>query len=218
VVRKTVHLPIAKSALPVGQPPVNAVEMGGLIFTSGIPGIDPITGELPSDPEAQFEIAFDNLRDLLGRLGAGPETVGLLTVYTPGREGRAFINKPWLEMYPDENDRPARKTNHAPLPLGMHVQLQATAVLAGKRQAIGVPGLKHKDPLPMGARIGDYVFSSVFAPEDPATGKTVDGALAQIQPLLGVYEGLPVAVRHGGGVGAALAEFRRPARAQDASL
>ena len=178
--RNVFHLPIAESALPVGQPPVTAVEMGGLIFTSGIPGIDPINGNLPSDPEGQFAVAFDNLRDLLRMAGAGPESVGLLTVYTPGREGRAFINKPWLEMYPDENDRPARKTNHAPLPGGLHVQLQAIAVLNGERKAVGVPGLKHKDPLPMGARIGNYVFSSVFAPEDPATGKPVDGALAQI--------------------------------------
>ena len=61
------------------------------------------------------------------------------------------------------------------------MQLQATAVVGAKRQAIGVPGLKHKDPLPMGARLGPYVFSSVFAPEDPATGKPVEGALAQIE-------------------------------------
>ena len=179
--RNVYRLPITESALPVGQPPVTAVEMSGLLFTSGIPGIDPVNGTLPSDPEAQFAVAFDNLRDLLRMAGAGPESVGLLTVYTPDREGRAFINKPWLEMYPDENNRPARKTNHAPLPDGLHVQLQAVAVLNGTREAIGVPGLKHKDPLPMGARIGDYVFSSVFAPEDPATGKTVEGALAQIK-------------------------------------
>lgn len=179
--RNVVHLPIARKALPVGQPPVSAVEMGGLVFTSSVPGIDPVSGEMPSDPEAQFAIAFDNLRDLLAMAGAGPESVGLLTVYTPGREGRAFINKPWLAMFPDENDRPARKTNHAPLPEGLHVQLQAVAVLNGTRRSIGVPGLKHKDPLPMGACIGNYVFSSVFAPEDPATGKPVEGALAQIK-------------------------------------
>jgi 2-iminobutanoate/2-iminopropanoate deaminase len=180
VKRKVVHLPIAASALPKGQPPVSAVTMGDLVFTASVPGIDPKTGELPSSPEAQFDQAFANLRELLRLAGAGPESVGLLTVYTPGREGRAFINKPWLEMYPDDNDRPARKTNHAPLPEGMHVQLQATAVLKGTRQPIGVPGLKHKDPLPIGARVGNYVFSSVFAPEDPATGKPVEGAIPQI--------------------------------------
>jgi 2-iminobutanoate/2-iminopropanoate deaminase len=32
----------------------------------------------------------------------------------------------------------------------------------------------------MGARLGNFVFSSVIAPEDPATGKLVEGALPQI--------------------------------------
>lgn len=179
--RNIARLPISDSALPVGQPAISAVRTGDLVFTSSIPGVDLATGKISSDPETQFAVAFENLRRLLRQAGAGPESVGLITVFTPGREGRAFINKPWLDMYPDDNDRPARKTNHAPLPEGLEVQLQAIAVLNADRQSIGVPGLKHKDPLPMGARIGAYVFSSVFAPEDPATGQPVAGALAQIK-------------------------------------
>jgi len=179
VKRNVVHLPLSNAKLPLGQPPVTAVVMGDMVFTSSVPGIDRRTGSIPANAEAQFAHAFENLAELLRLAGVGLDRVGLLTVYTPGREGRAFINKPWLEMFPDENDRPARKTNHAPLPAGLHVQ--AVAVLGGSRRAVGVPGLSHKDPLPMGARIGNYVFSSVFAPEDPATGKPVEGALAQIK-------------------------------------
>jgi 2-iminobutanoate/2-iminopropanoate deaminase len=179
--RDVFHLPVSHGALPIGQPSVSAVHMGDLIFTSGVPGVDPVSGAIPPDPESQFANAFENLRRLLYEAGAGPESVGLLSIYTPGREGRAFINKPWLQMYPEDDDRPARKTNHAPLPEGLAVQLQAVAVVNAARQSIGVPGLKHKDPLPMGARLGPYVFSSVFAPEDPATGKPVEGPLEQIK-------------------------------------
>ena len=179
--RKVVHLSVPDSSLPLGQPPISAACVGDLVFTSSVPGVDLASGETPSDPGSQFAIAFENLRRLLREAGAGPDSVGLITVYTPGREGRAFINKPWLEMFPDDKDRPARKTNHAPLPSGLAVQLQAVAVVNAERHSIGVPGLKHKDPLPMGARLGPYVFSSVFAPEDPATGKPVEGALAQIK-------------------------------------
>ncbi len=135
---------------------------------------------MPADAEAQFALAFTNLRKLLEHAGVGPDSIGLITVWTPDRTGRAFINKPWLEMFPGEN-RPARKTNHAPLPPGVHVQLTAVAVAGATRTAIGVPGLKHKDPLPMGARLGRYVFSSVFAPEDPKDGKVVEGPLNQLQ-------------------------------------
>jgi enamine deaminase RidA (YjgF/YER057c/UK114 family) len=141
-----------EGALPVGQPPISAVRAGDLLFTSSIPGVDPATGALSADTRTQFAVAFDNLRRLLHEAGAGPESIGLITVYTPGREGRAFINEPWLAMYPDDDDRPARKTNHAPLPDGLQVQLQAVAVLNAGRQSIGVPGLSHKEPLPMGAR------------------------------------------------------------------
>jgi 2-iminobutanoate/2-iminopropanoate deaminase len=181
VKRSVVHLPMPEGALPVGQPPISAVRAGDLLFTSSIPGVDPATGALSADTRTQFAVAFDNLRRLLHEAGAGPESIGLITVYTPGREGRAFINEPWLAMYPDDDDRPARKTNHAPLPDGLQVQLQAVAVLNAGRQSIGVPGLSHKEPLPMGARVGAYVFSSVFAPEDPADGLPVAGAAAQIR-------------------------------------
>lgn len=179
--RKVVHLSAPDGSLPVGQPSISAACMGELVFTSSVPGVNLASGETPSDPESQFALAFENLRVLLREAGVGPDSVGLISVYTPGREGRAYINKPWLEMYPDDKDRPARKTNHAPLPSGLAVQLQAVAVVNAERQSIGVPGLKHKDPLPMGVRLGPYVFSSVFAPEDPGTGKPVEGALAQIK-------------------------------------
>ena len=176
---KTVYLPIAKDRLPVGQEPIAASKVGNVVFTSGVPGIDPSTGALAQGPEKQFELAFANLVSLLKMAGAGPESIGLLTVFIPDRTNRAFINKDWLKLFPS-NDRPARKTNQAPLPKGMEVQLMATAVLGPKREPLEIPGLSHKDPLPMGAKVGQFVFSSVIAPEDPKDGKLVAGALPQI--------------------------------------
>jgi 2-iminobutanoate/2-iminopropanoate deaminase len=195
VKRKTVHLSLPEASLPVGQAPVSATRIGDLIFTSGVPGIDPRSGELPSAPEKQFALAFENLQALLEKAGATPDAVGLITVFTPDRGGRAFINAPWLKMYPTA-DRPARKTNHAPLPLGLAVQVSAVAVLDGKRTSLGIPGLSHKDPLPMGASVGRYVFSSVFAPEDPANGRLVEGALAQIKR---VFDNGGLLLREAGG-------------------
>jgi 2-iminobutanoate/2-iminopropanoate deaminase len=159
---------------------MTAVRAGELVFTAGIPGIDTATGEIPPEPEKQFALAFQNLQSLLDKAGADKDSVGLITVFTPDRGGRAFINTPWLEMYPTAA-RPARKTNHAPLPEGLAVQVSAVAVPGAARTSLGIPGLSHKDPLPMGASVGRYVFSSVFAPEDPANGKLVAGALAQIK-------------------------------------
>jgi 2-iminobutanoate/2-iminopropanoate deaminase len=179
VTLKTVHLPLGKEWLAVGQEPVAAARIGNVVFTSGVPGIDLSTGRLGQGAEKQFELAFDNLVALLKKAGAGPEAIGLLTVFIPDRTNRTHINKDWLKLFPD-GDRPARKTNQAPLPKGMEVQLMAAAVVGTRREPLEISGLSHKDPLPMGARLGEFVFSSVIAPEDPKDGKLVAGALQQI--------------------------------------
>ena len=93
---KTVYLPIAKDWLAVGQEPIAACKVGNVVFTSGVPGIDRATGELGQGAEKQFELAFANLVTLLDMAGAGPESIGLLTVFIPDRANRAYINKDWL--------------------------------------------------------------------------------------------------------------------------
>jgi 2-iminobutanoate/2-iminopropanoate deaminase len=177
--RKSVSLPLPREWLERGQEPVTATRIGSMVYTSGVPGIDRKTGQLAVGPERQFAAAFDNLTALLEAACAGPESIGLLTVWIPDRTNRGYINKDWLRLYPG-TDRPARKTNQAPLPQGLEVQLMAACVLGETRVGIEIPGLSHKDPLPMGARLGPMVFSSVLAPEDPAGGKLVQGALPQI--------------------------------------
>jgi 2-iminobutanoate/2-iminopropanoate deaminase len=179
MMRKSVRLPLSKDWLERGQEPITATTIGKLIFTSGVPGIDLKSGLLAEGPERQFAAAFENLERLLQAAGAGPDCVGLLTVWIPDRTNRAHINKDWLRLYPGA-DRPARKTNQAPLPAGLEVQLMAACVLGEQRLPIEIPGLSHKDPLPMGAKLGSMVFSSVIAPEDPVSGKLVGGALPQI--------------------------------------
>ena len=197
---KTVYLPIAKGRLPVGQEPIAASKVGDVVFTSGVPGIDPATGMPGQGPEKQFELAFANLVELLKMAGAGPEAIGLLTVFIPDRTNRAHINKEWLKLFPGR-DKPARKTNQAPLPNGIEVQLMATAVLGVKREPLEIPGLSHKDPLPMGAKMGEFVFSSVIAPEDPADGKLVAGALPQIDRC---FENMKLMMKAAGGSDAAI--------------
>ena len=193
--QETVYLPLAKEWLSIGQEPIAAAQVGNVIFTSGVPGIDLSTGTLGEGAEKQFELAFANLVTLLDKAGAGPDDIGLLTVFIPDRSNRAYINKGWLELFPGPN-RPARKTNQAPLPKGMEVQLMATAVVGEKREPLEIPGLSHKDPLPMGARLGRFVFSSVIAPEDPRDGKLVTGPLPQIDRC---FENMKLMMKAAGG-------------------
>jgi 2-iminobutanoate/2-iminopropanoate deaminase len=198
--RTSVQLPLSAEWLARGQEPITAARVGNVIYTSGVPGIDLKTGKPAEGPEAQFALAFGNLVKLLKAAGAGPDSVGLLTVFIPDRANRAYINKDWLALYPGAN-KPARKTNQAPLPNGLEVQLMAACVVGQDRVPIEIPGLSHKDPLPMGAKIGPYVFSSVIAPEDPKDGKLVAGPLPQIDRA---FENMKLFMKAAGGTDAGI--------------
>jgi 2-iminobutanoate/2-iminopropanoate deaminase len=111
--QNAVYLPLDKSWLARGQEPVAASRIGNMVFTSGVPGIDLSTGALGQGAEKQFELAFVNLIALLKMAGAGPESIGLLTVFIPDRANRAYINKDWLKLFPGGNTgRRARQTRH----------------------------------------------------------------------------------------------------------
>jgi 2-iminobutanoate/2-iminopropanoate deaminase len=171
------------------------VEAGGMFFTSSISGVDPATGELPSEADKQFELAFRNLSRLLERAGATPDELGLVTVCIPDASYRPNINPPWLATFPDEHRRPARKTNQYPLPPGTHVQLHAIGVKGQRREPLEIPGFAHRDPLPAGVRIGDVVFSSVVGGQD-ASGAQVEDAKGQLRQA---FENLEILLRGAGG-------------------
>jgi 2-iminobutanoate/2-iminopropanoate deaminase len=173
--RKTFNLP---GLAPAGAVAPDLVQVGNLFFTSAVRGVDLTTGRLGGTPEEQFTLAWRNLRSLVEGAGLSLDNVGLVTNFLDSQDYRSFINPGWLELFPTE-DRPARKTTAYPLPEGEAVELQAFGVIGAQRQIIQVDGLAHRDPLPNGVRLGDYVFSSVIVPQDLVTTKMVEGPEAQ---------------------------------------
>jgi 2-iminobutanoate/2-iminopropanoate deaminase len=155
------------------------VKTGNLFFTSGVRGVDLKTGELPSDPAAQFLNAWRNLAELVEGAGLSIDNIGLVTNFIDSQDYRAHINTGWLELFPKKDNRPARKTTSYPLAEGTGVELQAFGVLNQRRVCIEVNGLTHRDPLPNAVRMGDYVFSSVIVPWDLSTSEAVIGEDAQ---------------------------------------
>jgi len=180
--RTTMTFPVGGDWIKIGQEAMSASKVGNLVITSGIPGINRKTGVLPETPAEQFQLAYENLRFVLESMGVSErDEIAHLTVFIPDPSFRNLINRGWMALYPD-GERPARKTNQGPLPEGMFVQLQAIAVVGEKRVPLEIPGLAHRDPLPMGVKAGPFVFSSVISPQDPKTGETAKGgALAQIK-------------------------------------
>ncbi len=113
-----------------GAPIPFGARVGNMIFSSGILGADPATGKVPEDLESQCEFAFANMKTMLENAGATTKNVGTIKVYMKDRSQREAVNRPWLEMFPDEDDRPARHAiEYDAFPPGTLVQLEVVAVV-----------------------------------------------------------------------------------------
>jgi len=113
-----------------GQTPIPmGARKGPLIWSSGIAGKDPATGRLPEDAESQARFAFQHLRTLVERGGGTVEDIVRVTVFLKDGSLRPVVNAPWIEMFPDPEDRPARHALIADLPGAMLVQLEVVAVV-----------------------------------------------------------------------------------------
>jgi 2-iminobutanoate/2-iminopropanoate deaminase len=124
--RETYHLDPVKHNAPI---PMGA-KVGNIIFSSAIGGANPDTGVVPPDIDEQCDNAFKNLRNFLAKAGATPDDVVRVNVFTKEEANRAKVNKPWLDMFPDENDRPARHQLVIPnMPQPYDIQIEVIAVL-----------------------------------------------------------------------------------------
>ena len=95
----------------IHQNPIpTACRVGNVLFTSVIGGRDPETGATPESVEEQAANVFENLRNILAKAGGTPSDVARVTVFVSDPSVRPHVNKPWLEMFPDEASRPARHT------------------------------------------------------------------------------------------------------------
>ncbi len=107
-----------------------AVKIGNMVFSAATGGDDPETHELPEDEESQIANAFRTVRNIMRRAGGSPADIAKVTVYVNDRSIRPKVNPHWLEMFPDEDDRPVRHMVPADMPPGRHIQLEFIAVLS----------------------------------------------------------------------------------------
>ena len=123
--RQVLNVPGVRHHAPIP----GAVRIGNLFFSSVIAGQDPETRKLGEGPEQQAELAFKNLRLLLEEAGGTPDDVAHVSIFLKENRYREAVNKYWLEMFPDEDNRPARKAIEANLRGDVLLQLEVIAVL-----------------------------------------------------------------------------------------
>ena len=104
-----------------------AIRAGGLVFVSGQLGLDPATGQLAGDVEAQARQALTNLRAILEAAGSGLDRVVKTTLFLRTMADFERVNRVYAEFFPEP--APARSTVAvAELPRGAAVEVEAIAL------------------------------------------------------------------------------------------
>jgi len=104
-----------------------AIVAGGLIFCSGMAGIDPATGTIAEGIEAQTEQALVNLAAVLAEAGASMDDIVKTTIFYDDVEDFGRLNEVYARHMPDPP--PARSAPaHIRLPRGLLVSIEAIAV------------------------------------------------------------------------------------------
>jgi 2-iminobutanoate/2-iminopropanoate deaminase len=104
-----------------------AVEAGGMVYTSGQIPVDPATGEIPEGIEAQAEQVLKNVKNLLEAAGTSLENVVKTTVFIKNMEDFGTINGIYARYFAERC--PARScVEVARLPKDVLMEMEAIAV------------------------------------------------------------------------------------------
>ena len=105
-----------------------AIVSGGMVFCSGMAGIDPATGAVAAGIEAQTDQALRNLAAMLSAAGASMNDVVKTTIFYANVEDFGLLNEVYSRHMPDPP--PARSAPaNVRLPRGLLVSIEAIAVL-----------------------------------------------------------------------------------------
>ena len=110
-------------------PHSQAVEVNGMVFTSGQIPVNPATGEIPEGIEAQAEQVMVNVKNLLEAAGTSMENVIKTTVFIKDMNDFGTINGIYSKYF--EKDCPARScVEVARLPKDVLMEMEAIALKA----------------------------------------------------------------------------------------
>jgi enamine deaminase RidA (YjgF/YER057c/UK114 family) len=142
---------------------VRAIRIGPVVYASRLlPAVAP-----GADLKTQLESVLERVTLVIGAAGGGTQDIARVTLFLREVKDRRVLNEVWSRWFPDPAGRPPHKYLPAEVPAGYAVMADAVAVLNGERRVLTIAGLEHRDPMSMGARTGDLVFSSrLFAAEE----------------------------------------------------
>ena len=103
-----------------------AIEINGMVYTSGIIGVDPATGTPMEGIEAQAERAMTSLVNVVEAAGSKVENIVKTTVFIKNMEDFAKVNEIYKKHF--EEPYPARScVEVARLPKDLLIEIEAVA-------------------------------------------------------------------------------------------
>ena len=104
-----------------------AIEVNGMVYTSGVIPVNPQTGEIPEGTVAQATQALTNLKNLLEAAGSSMEQVIKTTVFIKEMDEFGTINGIYKQFF--TSDFPARScVEVARLPKDVLLEIEAIAI------------------------------------------------------------------------------------------
>lgn len=123
--KKVIQSELAPAAI---GPYVQAVEVNGLVYTSGQLGIDKATGKLEEGIQNQAKQVMKNLEYVLNEAGCAFKDIVKTTIFLESIEDFATVNEIYGSCF--EGVYPARSAFQiGKLPLGAKVEIEAVAAI-----------------------------------------------------------------------------------------
>lgn len=125
---KIIHTEKAPAAI---GPYVQAVDLGNLVLTSGQIPVNPTTGEVPQDIQAQARQSLENVKAIIEQAGLQVKDIVKTTVFVKDLNDFASLNAEYEAFFKDNNHPsfPARScVEVARLPKDVGVEIEAIAV------------------------------------------------------------------------------------------
>lgn len=104
-----------------------AIEVNGMVYTSGVIPVNPQTGEIPAGAAEQAKQAMTNLSNLLEAAGTSMDKVVKTTVFIKEMDNFGTINDVYKDFF--TSDFPARScVEVARLPKDVLLEVEAVAI------------------------------------------------------------------------------------------
>ena len=121
--RRAINLPDHSSTLPFND----AILAGDTLYLSGRIGIDPVTGKVPADVDAELKLLFDGFEAVLHQAGMTMDDLVQVQIFSPALDLWPHFNAAYVKRF--SGDLPARAyIGSGPLLLNGRFEMMGIAV------------------------------------------------------------------------------------------